>query len=650
MLRKLLFLFLFFCYFTKAFPRPQDFFYATSPEPLDTLTRRIPSDTLPELPVRRFLPTDQFSEEVLRHFSLSDDITSEDIDNSLAESFGDLLHMRSHLDIVRIGSWGQPENVYLDGNGRGINIFIDGNLIQQQDLYFPQKGVLDLNSTPLSFISKVEFLPAGLASLWGKDAGVMGLNIISKDFDGTEPYSRVTADRGPDGFHRTQVELGRGLATRGRFYLTGEFKKSDGYMLNADYDAFALSGKTTFNLSRDMDLKLFAYQYKTKMGVPLFPEASSQDVRKKLNNWATIASLLLQEKTNSVLNLNLRYDKQDQEVKSGSYSFATKKTEETFALTATQTLLFKERHHIKAEGYGERKSFEVLKTKHVIHGGYVSIADAVRVDPKWELLLFSKIEKDEKLGAEFSLSGGASYQIARDINLFLTWGSFTSFPTLMDRLWLPFSVNLRDAGTDYIEEGNNNLKAQKSLLVDFGASIQKRSYDLGAYIFYSKINDFIFWSNVDTSVYFGHFKPVNTKAKMGGVNLSGNLRFLNYVRTYVSYCFKKGEDLNRKTKLPYLPEHSLFGYIEFENEYLKREIGLKLRLETNVLSERFMDEYENDKEPGVATLNGKITVRFLDFHFYYMVRNITDQLYRLSTDYFMPERAFWWGFYWEFFD
>ncbi|MFH1335805.1 MAG: hypothetical protein ABII96_04755, partial [Candidatus Zixiibacteriota bacterium] len=140
------------------------------------------------------------------------------------------------------------------------------------------------------------------------------------------------------------------------------------------------------------------------------------------------------------------------------------------------------------------------------------------------------------------------------------------------------------------------------------------------------------------------------RAKIWGANLDLSSKFLNYVTSYISYTFKHGENSERKTRLPYSPDHNFFGYIQFENEYLKKEIGIKLRIETSVISERFMDEYEKDKEPGVAIMNGKVTIRFLDFHFYYIVRNVTNQNYRLSTDYHMPKRTFWWGFYWEFFD
>ena len=79
-------------------------------------------------------------------------------------------------------------------------------------------------------------------------------------------------------------------------------------------------------------------------------------------------------------------------------------------------------------------------------------------------------------------------------------------------------------------------------------------------------------------------------------------------------------------------------------------MGLKLRLETKFLSQRFLDGYQKDKEPGVAIFNGKISLRFLDFHFYYVVENITNRVYRLTEGYPMPERSLFWGFYWEFFD
>jgi outer membrane cobalamin receptor len=647
--KKPLFLVLVLLLFSEAFSQPQDFLHTTDSDSLNSRTKGDISDTLSVIPSRRFVQSDQFRDELVHSFSLWNEITFEEIDNSIAESVEDILKMRSLINVMKVGSWGQPEIGALGGNTRRVNIFIDGHLFGQQDLYFPQNGNLNLNSVLLSNISKVEILPAGLANLWGKNAGILGIDIITKDFNGVEPYSKVTANRGPYGFHRTQVELGRGLTSRGKFYFSTEFKKSDGYVTNADYDGFSLWGKTTFNLNRRMDLKLSAYQYKTKKGLPLFPDASFQDTRKKVNNWGVSGSLLLEEKENSVLNLKFHFDKQNQEVKSRSYNFESKKIEEMFGLTVTQTLRLNDRHHMKIEGCGERKSLEALTTKRAIYGGYLSVADVIRIRPKLRLLLFSRVGKEKGLEVDISACGGASYQILSDVNLFSTVGRFVGYPTLMDRFWPPFSVSFKDTMADYKEEGNESLRSQKSFVADFGATLRKENYKMSAYIFNSRIDDFIFWS-VDTSIYYGHFKPVNTKAKIWGANINLGFEFFDHIRSHISYSFKQSEDSNRKTRLSHSPEHSLFGYIQFEDEFLKREIGLKLRLETNILSERFMDEYEQDKEPGVAIVNGKITIRFLDFYFYYMIRNITDQVYRLTGDYFMPERSFWWGFYWEFFD
>jgi len=648
--KKLPLLILVLLLFSKALSQPQDSLHTADPDSSDSLTKGEVSDTFSVVPSRKFVQSDQFKNEVISRFSLSNEITSEDIDNSIVESFGDVLQTNSWIDVVKVGSDGQPEIASLGGDARGVSILVDGNSFEQQDLYFPQRGNLDLNSVLLSNISKVEFLPTGIANLWGKGAGILGMNIITKDFDGVEPYSKVTANRGPYGFHRTQVELGRGLSSRGKFYLTTEFKESGGYLANDDYDGMSLSGKTIFNLARRIDLKVSAYQYKTKMGMPVFPDASFQDARKNVNNWGMVSSVTVQGNNNAILNLDFRYDKHNQEVKSRSYDFESKKIEEMFDLTATQTVKLKDRHHVKIEGYGERRSLEALTTKRTVYGGYFSIADLYQVRPAISLLLSSSVGKEEGLDAGISACAGVSYQITKDLNVFSTLGRSVGYPTLMDRFWLPISLSFKDTITDYMEEGNVSIRPQKSFVADFGANIRKKNHKIGVYISNSRIDDFIFWSNVDTTIYYGHFKPVNTEAKIWGANVNLGFEFFDHLSSYISYSFKRGKDSNRETRLPYSPEHSLFGYLQFEDEFLKREIGLKLRLETNILSERFMDEYEQDEESGVAVLNGKITIRFLDFHFYYMVRNMTDQVYRLTGDYYMPERSFWWGFYWEFFD
>jgi outer membrane receptor protein involved in Fe transport len=337
-------------------------------------------------------------------------------------------------------------------------------------------------------------------------------------------------------------------------------------------------------------------------------------------------------------------------VKSASYGFESKKIERTFNLAATRTLKFRGMHHVKIEGRVERKSLESLTAKDAVNAGRLSVTDLIDLRPTTTLLLGSSLDKEEALNAGISACAGVSHRVAEGVKVFSTLARSVGYPTSMDRFWPPFSAAFKDTATDYTEEGNNKLRAQESLTADIGANLQKGNCRISAYLFGSRISDFIFWSNVDTSFYFGHFKPVNSEARIWGANVDLRLEFFDHLSSYVSYSFKSSRDSKREIRLPFSPEHSLFAYLQIEDEFLKREIGVKLRLETNVLSEQFMDEYEQGREPGAAILNGKISIRFLDFHFYYVVRNITGEVYRSMGDYPMPGRSFWWGFHWEFFD
>ncbi|MCK4427489.1 MAG: TonB-dependent receptor [candidate division Zixibacteria bacterium] len=619
------------------------------PQTSDSLQKEIVSDTIQKISEEKFIEDDEFKKEVINHFSTKDEILFEDIDDSFIKGLGDILQTRSLLNKIKVGPPGQLETGSWGGK-QDLRIFIDGILYEQQSLHLPQRGLLDLISIPVENIERIEIFPSGMANLWGRGSGLGGINIITKDYKGIEPYSRVTMDRGPYRYRRTQVELGRGVTSKGKIYLTGGFKKSNGYLINSDYDATTLSGKTTLRLKNNLNLRFSAYQYKTKMGLPLFPDANVKDTRKKENNWGITNNLLFEQNENSLLRLDICYDKSEQELKSSSAGFESKKINKLFNLKATQTLKWGKRHNLKIEAYADRKKLEAPNLDHLAYGTYLSFSDLIDINEKLNFLLFSKIEKEDEFKVNFSGLGGISYKIAPDINLFSTFGKFVNYPQSMDLHWNLFSLNLNNTIVNYMEEGNSDLKSEKSTIFDFGAGLRKEKYKVSCLLFKNKTDDFFYWTNFDTTVAYRYWKPINTKADIWGMNLNSSFHFFKHFKTSISYCFKESKKEERKISLAYCPKHSLFGYFQYENEFLKREIGLKLRLETNILSERFLDEYEKDKEGGVAIFNGKITIRFLDFHFYYVVENITDRVYRLTQDYPMPERSRWWGFYWEFFD
>jgi hypothetical protein len=592
---------------------------------------------------------DALRREVSDSFSLGTEVSSADLDDAIAESVGELLNMWTLVDVVGVGSIWQLETASVGGYSRGLSILVDGIPFQQQDLDFPQRGYLDLNTVLLSNISGMRLLPAGVANMSGDDRGILMLDVDTKDFRGDHPYSRATTDRGPHGSYRTQVELGRRLTSRSRLYFTVELKKSDGYQINSDYDGMSLWGKTSFELSRDISLQLAAHQYKTKMGIPFFPDANYRDARKNLNHWGINGTVLIRESPRTNLNLCLAYDKQNQEIKSKGYGFEVKGIDEKVALAATQTLE-KERNGVEIEGHLQREVFSTISSKGAVHSGHVSVADVYQLRPDVSVLLSTKLAKEEGLDAGVSALGGISYVVSEYLSLFSTLGTFDGCPTSMDRYWPLSRFALKDTSIDYQEEGNSSLKSQRSLTLDLGMKLGKGNAQLSAYAFGSKIHDLILWSNTDTTLHYGYFKPINTRANIWGANVDFKVKLWNHLSSYLSYSYKRGEDSSRNLRLPRSPEHSLFSYVQFETEFLQREMGLKLRLEGRALSERFMDEYEQDPESAVGILNVKITVRFLDFHFHYTIRNITERKYRLMDSSHMPERTHWWGFYWDFYD
>jgi hypothetical protein len=595
--------------------------------------------------------------EVFDRFALGNEISPADLDDAVAESAGDLLNMWTLVDVAQVGSIWQLQTASEGGYSRGLSILVDGTPFQGQDLDFPQRGYLDLNTVLLSDISGMKLVPAGLGSMSGGGRGILTLDIDTKDFRpdgrasarGDRPYSRATADRGPHGSYRTQAELGRKVTSRGRLYFTVELKKSDGYQINSDYDAVSLWGKTSFELSKDISLQLAARQYKTKMGIPFFPDASYRDARKKVNNWAINSSVLVRERPGSNLDLCLAYDKQNQEIKSKGYDFEVKGIDENVAVTGTQRL-DKDRSQVTIEGHLQREVFSTVSTKDAVHSGQMSLSDLYQLRPDLSVLVSTKLAKEEGLDAGLSALGGISYAVSEFSSLFGTLGTFQGYPTAMDRYWPLSSFALRDTSVDYLEEGTGSLKSQRSLTADLGMKLSRGNAQMSAYVFGSRIRDLILWSNIDTTLRYGYYKPINTAAKVWGANVNFRARLWNHLSSYLSYSYKKGEDSSRDLRLPRSPEHSLFSYVQLETGFLQREMDLKLRLEGKALSRRFMDQYEQNPESAVGILNAKIIIRFLDFHFHYTIRNVTDRKYRLIDNSYMPERTYWWGFYWEFYD
>jgi hypothetical protein len=147
-------------------------------------------------------------------------------------------------------------------------------------------------------------------------------------------------------------------------------------------------------------------------------------------------------------------------------------------------------------------------------------------------------------------------------------------------------------------------------------------------------------------------QPQKRETDIFGFHQSFKLMPHPHFEAYLSYAYKKSQyhESGNELRFPFVPEQSMFSFIQYRNERLKGGLGASIRLESEFLSSRYLEYGEGQKVSDVFLLNAKIDLRFLDFHFYYIIENITDQKYRTREEFEMNGRTQWWGFYWEFFD
>jgi outer membrane cobalamin receptor len=252
---------------------------------------------------------------------------------------------------------------------------------------------------------------------------------------------------------------------------------------------------------------------------------------------------------------------------------------------------------------------------------------------------------------------GISYCPRDKLTLFLVASQSLVNPTLQD-LYLKRSnhfTHLDSTYFSYQESYNQYLTYENDFTVNAGFSWLKKDLRLRSSIFYSYNLDNIEWTFskiVDrlpayTSIRYQLY-PSNQTRNLFGFGLNLDYTFSPNFETGFSYVYKRARAGD--FSIPYVPEHSFFSYFQFSKESSKKEYGLKVRLEQEFISKRYLADYNQDQVPFVLLFNSKITLRILDLRFYYVIENITDEVYRTRGEFNMPGRTFWFGLSWDFYD
>ncbi|MDN3577084.1 TonB-dependent receptor [Chitinimonas viridis] len=164
-------------------------------------------------------------------------LNREQIERSGATSAGEVLRLLPAIngDDNSTYSLRPTDSGYQAANARGsfsatsdILVLVDG---RRMPVYPEQGQVVDLNSVPMSAIERVEYLNSGASSIYGSDAVMGVINIITrKSLEGVQLRARLGETSRNDGARLlTSIAAGYGnLETQGwNLMVSGEYEKVD---------------------------------------------------------------------------------------------------------------------------------------------------------------------------------------------------------------------------------------------------------------------------------------------------------------------------------------------------------------------------------------------------------------------------------------
>jgi len=640
--KKIVLFFLVFLYFSS-------FAQAQNDDSLLSASNQLMTDTSFE--------EENLTDKVCSLFTTNQIFSSEDIENSIYRSLGDILKRDRVVDITKYGPYGQPEYATLwGGTSRQFLIYQDGISFFGQALYLPQTGDFDLFTVPLENIETIQLIDNPVVNILGRDIGSGGLRIKTKEYKTEKPFSRINFERGPYGYRRTQIDFGNQLARKLDFYFTGGWKKSDGYIANSGFESLYLTGNLLYKMKENWNIRLKALHFENRTGNPL-PYDTLTILKTKQDQTVLDLSSDYYFKNKSLLKFEALYRSSPSESYNGGYFLDRENRESQFALKGSYEFKWKSKGLKKVEGFLNWQNVRMNEVQKKPAEGYMSYLRLDKLLRKFDTFLFARLAFQQGFHWTGTVMEGISYRPRDKLTLFLVASRSLVNPTLQD-LYLKRSSHFTHLDSTYFsyqESYNQYLTYENDFTVEAGFSWLKKDFKLRNSIFYSYDYNNIEWTfskiinqlPAYTSIRYQVY-PSNRTRNLFGFGLNLDYTFSPNFQASLSYAYKRARAGD--FSIPYTPEHSFFGYFQYSYESPKKEYGLKLRLEQEYISKRYLADYNQDRVPFVLLFNSKITLRLLDLRFYYIIENITDEVYRTRGDFNMPGRTFWFGLSWDFYD
>lgn len=560
-------------------------------------------------------------------------ITSEQIDRMAGKDLGEVLGLCPGAELGRTGGSGQLVSLSIRGSTSGQVLF----LMDGRPLNSPQNGGLDLNLIPLSSVERVEVVRGGLSSLYGADAVGGVVNIITKTFSHSRPYSRIGYWQGDWGYKRSQFELGRKIGERFNLYLAGEIKSYGGYRINSDYKASLINSNFNYNLSRNWELSLSSLNYAGKLGVPgsqdySTPNACQKDRRNDL-------ALSLKSHQGNPLGIQIYLSDSWQKYKDPDWVIYSTHEHRVYGLSFQWISLWP---GMSFGGRGERINFcstDIGTTD--VNKSSLWVEDDLKFSSRLTLRGSGRLDYHSAFGYQFSPGTNLSYQIGENSLLFGSFDCPYRAPTANDLYW-----------KDAYSSGNPKLKPERgwSSQIGFKTNGSKGNY-FTVNLFLRKMRDLIEWE-ADPQTF--KYTAVNkTRAEFKGGEVGLGLKPIRSFQVSAVYSLLWAKDLKEGNPLPYRPRNSVRLWFYFSPTLIDGKLSLGLWTEGEWKDSRFTGTKLNgsrSKLPSFMLLNSTLTIDFLDMSFYLKGENLGNTSYQLRDGYPMPPRSFYGGLSWKFWD
>jgi outer membrane cobalamin receptor len=547
---------------------------------------------------------------------------------------------------VQIREWGGIGAVSAiavrGGKGNETLVLIDGQPINN-----PQGGDVNVSSIPLADAERVEILSGASSALYGADAAAGVVNVITSEPSGS-PEFRFKSSYGT--YDTLKSEL-RGGVPLGPVWAAfgGEYKKSDGFRQNDDYEARTFFAGSTYEFSMAQEISGRVQFYKGEVGSP--GPLSFEDSTARLNDDDLYLNVRYAGSFIGGLyspDVAFYYNEIDRRYESVLWGIDDRHENRFYGITARNYIrpvawnrfcagaeFGRARTDSTSVGKIKEDNFAFILQDEVEVGG-LNVVAGVRYD------------HNENYGSQVSPRAGARYRIVDWLNVRAAFGEGFRAPTF-DELFWPDTV-FYAGNPDLVPEKNSSYEGG----VEFVYPGKGTSFEFT--YFRSDYRNLIVNVTDDEPPYVT--KPENVaEALISGIELSGKAAPLALVGVEtpvvgvsgsLTHLLKvqgrsEGEELER---LDYRPKTSAFVEVTYVQPLLGG-ISLEPSFNAEYVSSNqytYVDPitYETEKRflKPYTLVGFRTAARVRNFEPYFAVNNLGDVDYQTIYDYPMPGRIF----------